>query len=98
MGDHPGATAGMLDEPLPELNPKIAARVVNGEALILTPHNAVLHTLNPVATRIWELMREQRTVQGLVTAIVDEYDVAPATAEADIRELLADLKERQILS
>lgn len=96
MGDRPGAAAGPV-EPLPVLNPKIAARVVNGEALILTPHDSVLHTLNPVATRIWELMRTQATVQAVVAGIVAEYDVTPTAAEADLRELLADLKEKQIL-
>jgi hypothetical protein len=80
------------------MNPKIAARVVNGEALILTPHDSVLHTLNPVATRIWELMREHGTVQAVVAAIVAEYDVAPETAEADLQELLADLREKKILA
>ena len=96
MGDRPGAAAGPV-EPLPALNPKIAARVVNGEALILTPHDSVLHTLNPVATRIWELMRDHGTVQAVVDAVVAEFDVDAATAEADLRELLKDLQAKQIL-
>lgn len=96
MGDRPGAAAGPVD-PLPTLNPKIAARVVNGEALILTPHDSVLHTLNPVATRIWELMRMNATIQEVVAAVVAEYDVTPETAEADLQELLGDLREKQIV-
>lgn len=96
MGDRPGAARGPVN-PMPTLNPKIAARVVNGEALILTPHDSVLHTLNPVATRIWELMRTQATLQEVVAAVVAEYDVTPETAEADLQELLADLREKQII-
>ncbi len=96
MGDRPGAACGPVD-PLPTLNPKIAARVVNGEALILTPHDSVLHTLNPVATRIWELMRAHASVQEVVAAVIAEYDVTQEAAEADLLELLADLKEKQIL-
>ena len=96
MGDRPGSSAGPVD-PVPTLNPKIAARVVNGEALILTPHDSVLHTLNPVATRIWELMRANDSVQAVVAAIVEEYDVAPEVAAADLAELIGELKEKQIL-
>lgn len=96
MGDRPGSSAGPVD-PLPTLNPKIAARVLNGEALILTPHDSVLHTLNPVATRIWELLRAHDTVQAVVEAIVEEYEVSPEVASADLAELLADLREKQIL-
>ena len=95
MGDRPSAPTGV--DPLPEMNPKIAARIVNGEALILTPHDSVLHTLNPVATRIWELMRATSSVQAVVAAICEEFDVAQDIAEADLHELLADLRERQIL-
>lgn len=96
MGDRPGSAAGPVDA-LPTLNPKIAARVVNGEALILTPHDSVLHTLNPVATRIWELLRTHDTVQAVVAAVVAEYEVPPEEAEADLLELLAELKGKQIL-
>jgi hypothetical protein len=96
VGDRPGASTGV--DPLPEMNPKIAARIVNGEALILTPHDSVLHTLNPVATRIWELMRVSDSVQAVVAAICEEFDVAKETAEADLHELLADLRERKILN
>lgn len=96
MGDRPGAARGPVG-PVPAINPKIAARVVNGEALILTPHDSVLHTLNPVATRIWELLRTHATLEDVVAAVVAEYDVAPEVAAADLAELLADLEAKQIL-
>jgi hypothetical protein len=95
MGDRPGADALA---PLPARNPKVAARVINGEAMILTPHDSVLHTLNPVATRIWELLPTHRTLAELVGALVAEYDAAPDEVERDVQELMQALVERQILA
>lgn len=96
MGDRPVPNAHPL-EPLPQRNPKVAARVINGEAMILTPHDSVLHTLNPVATRIWELLPERRTLQELVESLTEEFEVAPETAEQDVRELIAALAEKRIV-
>lgn len=95
MGDRPGPADALDMVPAP--NPKVAARVVNGEAMILTPHDSVLHTLNTVGTRIWELLPAHATVAGLAAAIVEEYDVSPEEATADVRELIAVLVEKRIL-
>jgi hypothetical protein len=94
MGNGPGTDALA---PLPARNPKVAARVINGEAMILTPHDSVLHTLNPVAARIWELLPANPTVGAMVEALTAEYEVTPEHARADLDELVAAMVERGIL-
>ena len=96
MGDRPVPDARPLGE-LPARNPKVAARVIHGEAMILTPHDSVLHTLNPVATRVWELLPTHRTLDAMAQALAEEYDVDPATAKADIEDLASQLVEKMIL-
>ena len=97
MGDRPVPNAHSLEE-LPARNPKVAARVINGEAMILTPHDSVLHTLNPVATRVWELLPTHRTLAAMAGAIAEEYEVDAETAKADVQELVGQLLEKQILA
>ena len=82
---------------LPARNPKVAARVIHGEAMILTPHDSVLHTLNPVATRVWELLPTHRTITAMAGAIAEEYEVDAATAMRDVEELMEHLLEKKIL-
>ena len=96
MGDHPSAPTYPVN-PLPVPNPKVAARVINGEAMILTPHDSVLHTLNPVATRVWELLKVHRDLDGLVGAVVEEFEIDRETATADVQELIGALVEKKIL-
>lgn len=95
MGDRPAPHAEPLT--LPTQNPKAAARVIAGEAMILTPQDSVLHTLNPVATRIWELLAERLTLGELVAALISEFEIDPETAEVDARELVAALVEKGVL-
>lgn len=96
MGDRPVPNTHPVGE-LPIRNPKVAARVIHGEAMILTPHDSVLHTLNPVATRVWELLPTHRTLESLAGAIAEEYEVDMETAKGDIQELMSNLMEKQIL-
>ncbi|MEB3221632.1 MAG: PqqD family protein [Candidatus Sericytochromatia bacterium] len=79
------------------MNPRIAARVVNGETLILTPHDSVLHTLNGVATRIWELLREAESLGAVAGAVAEEYEVGQDEALADVVELVVAMQACGIL-
>ena len=96
MGDRPVPDTRPVGE-LPARHPKVAARVIHGEAVILTPHDSVLHTLNPVATRIWQLPPDHRTLDALVAALVDEFEIDRPTAEVDVQELIGALVEKKIL-
>lgn len=96
MGDHSAPGTRPMSA-LPVQSPRVAARVVNGEALILTPHDSVLHTLDPVATRVWELLPDHRTLESLVAALAMEYDASEATLQADLSELLAELAGKGIV-
>ncbi|MEB3328106.1 MAG: PqqD family protein [Candidatus Sericytochromatia bacterium] len=96
MADPLGAPLGALTPP-PALNPRIAARVVNGETLILTPHDSVLHTLNGVATRVWELLRKASTLGEVGATLAAEYEVAPDEALADVVDLVAAMQAAGIL-
>jgi hypothetical protein len=83
--------------PIPKPHPKLAVRVIANETLILTPQDSVLHTLNPMATRIWQMMPGYSTLEELTAAIVEEFDIDEATAQNDLQELVTSLLEKQIL-
>ena len=70
---------------------------VEGEVVILNFADEVYYGLDGVGARVWELLREQRTLAELRDVVASEYDVDAATAEADLRELLEDLAARRLL-
>ncbi|MCK4548372.1 MAG: PqqD family protein [Candidatus Eisenbacteria sp.] len=79
-------------------NADAAARVIDGEAFIITPHDNQIHNLTGVAARVWELGGEGLTVQRIVERIVEEYDVKPEVAKRDVISFVRDLAQRKIVT
>jgi hypothetical protein len=52
-----------------------------------------IYSLNETAARVWELLDGRRTLGDLVATLVQEFEVAPGTAETDLRSLLGQLTE-----
>lgn len=87
----------MPDAPL-HRHPHAAARTYDGKALIVVPGLGEYNILNPLGTRIWELIDGSRGVDEIVKAIVEEYNVTADQAEADVRDFVEDLKKHQMVS
>jgi len=58
------------------------------EAAILGLKNSVYYGLNSVGARVWELLREPKSLEEIQTAIVNEYDVSPEQAEKDLLQFM----------
>jgi len=72
-------------------SPKTAWRIIEGEAVILSMDTKVLRGLNPVGSRIWELIDGQRSLEEITGTIVLEFDVTPADAAQDVRAFIQEL-------
>jgi hypothetical protein len=53
--------------------------------------------LNPVGTRVWQLVGEGRDQAEIVEVIASEYDADRATVSHDVVRLLDDLKTRRLI-
>lgn len=76
---------------------RIAWRVIEGEAVILGIDQGEVHVLNPVATRIWELIDGQRTLGQIAEQIYREFEVDRPQAEADAQEFVETLISRGLV-
>ncbi len=54
--------------------------------------------LNPVATRIWELLENPLTVEDLCTVLMDEYDVEKEQCSKETEAYLAEMTRFGLLS
>jgi hypothetical protein len=61
----------------------VAWRMIDGEAVIITPADSTMHTLNDVGTRIWELMTGTRTLREVAGVLCAEFEVDKDRAEKD---------------
>jgi hypothetical protein len=78
------------DTTVPKKSARIAARVIDGQAVIVHPDRRELHTLNTLGSRIWEWMGSA-TVAELVQRIVEHYEVDVDRARADLQVFLQRL-------
>ncbi len=67
------------------------------EAVILNLELGVYYGLNSVAARIWNLIQDPKTVDEILDAIVEEYDVEPGRCERDLLVLLRDLAAKELI-
>jgi hypothetical protein len=68
-----------------------------GEAVILQLQDGVYYGLNPVGARVWQLLKEPRTVGDIMSRILDEYDVDPSRCEQDLSALLLELSSKKLI-
>lgn len=70
---------------------------LEGEAVILDTDASEYYSLNEVGTRIWTLLQEPRTLDEIVDALLEKYSVDRDQCEEDVRELLGQMMEKDLL-
>jgi len=87
----------MLDEYVNKNNEKTAYRTIDGEAVVVNLRESTFHTLNPVATFIWEQADGRIKTKQLIEKICQEFEVDRDTAEKDCLEFLGELIDKGLV-
>jgi hypothetical protein len=56
-----------------------------------------LITLNDTAAWVWELLAEERSLDELTAAVAERFDVAAATARADVQTFVDEITRLGLL-
>lgn len=75
----------------------VVYRELEGEMVLLNLRTGVYFGLDAVGTRIWQLLQEPRTVAQISERLADEYEVAPALCEQDVRTFLTALRDNALV-
>ncbi len=78
-------------------NSDIASRIIEGEAVLISPVEGVIRVLNPVGSRIWELMENGKSVRMISETISQEFDVDCKTAESETMEFAESLLQMELI-
>lgn len=82
----------------PVPHPQVAARIVDGSAVIVLADSGEVNVLNPVGSRVWELIDGTRSGQAIVQSIVAEYAVTPEQAARDVEAFLQTLLDANAIT
>jgi hypothetical protein len=79
-------------------NPDMVFSEMDGETVMMSIENSEYYGLDPVASRIWELLDQPATVEQLVEKLLEEYEVDHDTCLDDVLSFSQELMEKKILS
>ena len=74
----------------------ILSAEIGGEAVMMSIEKGAYFGLNPVATRIWDLLEQPKNIAELIQTITDEYEVSAEQAAEDVQGFVADMLARGI--
>lgn len=78
-------------------NPDTPARTIDGEAIVITPADSTLHTLNETATFIWDRADGSRTLEQIAAELIEEFDVEPDALRDDALRFVQDAVRRGLV-
>jgi hypothetical protein len=77
-------------------SPFLAWRIIEGEAVVISPQERELHNLNEVATDIWRMADGSRTLRQITQELSQTYEIAPEEALPDVLAFAQEMVEKGI--
>jgi len=78
-------------------NPDISWTVLDGETVLLNLDNGFYYTLNRVGSVIWELCASEKTLEEVLAAIYERFDVTKDVAREDLVALVTRLRQEGLI-
>ena len=79
-------------------NDNLLTTVVDGELIALSVADGVCYGLNSMGTRIWALLAEPRSVDGLCEQLTREFEIGEEACRREAREFLEQLRGEGMVS
>ena len=77
--------------------PHVVARTVGADTVILDLESGTYFGLDPVGTRMWQLIEAGKSLAGLCDVMNDEYEVSRDALERDVLELASELSVKKLV-
>ncbi len=92
---NPGPEDGRACEA--RISPEVLFRELAGEAVLLDLKSQRYFGLDPIGTRIWQLLDEQGRTDGILQTMLDEFEVEEAQLRQDLAAFLQQLEEAGLI-
>ncbi len=70
---------------------------VGDETMMMDIDRGMYYALNPVSSRIWNLLEQPLSVGAICDRLVAEYDIEPSVCQQEVMNFLGQLLERKIV-
>ncbi|MDX1665490.1 MAG: PqqD family protein [Candidatus Promineifilaceae bacterium] len=87
----------MTGKSIPVAAEEIIWRVVDDGAVLISPEAGEVRVLNPVGTKIWQLVDGARSTKEIAAELVATYDISSEQAASDVLHFLDQLAKRDLI-
>jgi hypothetical protein len=77
--------------------PDVLFRLVGEEGVLLNLMTTRYLGLNPVGTRMWNVLSGASSIQAAYDELIEEYEVEPAQLRADLEEFIDQLLGQKLI-
>jgi hypothetical protein len=76
---------------------RLLACELAGETVILHLENGVYYSLNEIASKVWGMIQEDKTVRQIRDALLVEYIIEESACTRDLLDLLQQLEKTSLI-
>jgi len=76
---------------------EVAAKVMDGEAILINLSNGIYYSMDKVGAVVWEFVEKNFSPEQMVASITSRYEVEAKAAQADVENLLNQLVEEKLI-
>ncbi len=85
-------------EHMPSIAPGIIWRMLDDDAVLVSPRVGKVRVLNGVGTVVWQLLAENKSTAEIEAHLVENFEVSLSQAREDLQAFLSDLEQRGLLT
>jgi hypothetical protein len=76
---------------------EVASKVIDGEAIIINLANGVYYSMDKVGALVWDRLQTGDTLDDVIVAVTDAYEVSREQAESNVHELVQELLQENLV-
>jgi hypothetical protein len=76
---------------------EVAAKVLDGEAILINLSNGMYYSMDKVGAAIWELVEKGCSLEEIARIVGRRYEVTHEQATADVERLAAELRQENLV-
>ena len=81
-----------------QVSPEVLSSKIDEEAILMSFEAESYFGLDPVGSRIWELLSKQAaTANELVVLLMGEYEINETTCREDVQKFIDDMSAKKLI-
>ena len=76
---------------------EVAAKVMDGEAILINLSNGIYYSMDKVGAVVWELVERNFSPEEMVATIMSRFEVETEKVQADVERLLKELGDEKLI-